>query len=235
MIYITLAAQDQKTYTLMNSSLLVSIHTISVMLFLVTYVIKTILLFSSRGMLDKYASATKVPEMIISFVFLATGIWLFVIIGGIKTFQIIKLVFVFTSIPLAIIGFKKYKKGLALLSLLLIIGAYGLAEMAKGKPFIPASASVSMDTSDPVYAHGALIYQQNCKFCHGTDGRKMYRNAPDLTMSTASEDNVKLMVTEGSKGKMPAYKIILSDENIAAVSRYVVGLRSQAGNTNATR
>src|SRR3954469_24787790 len=112
----------------MDSNLLLRIHFISVLLFLITYVIKTILLFSNRQMLDKYAKITKVPEMIISFAFLVTGIWLYIIIGGYKIFGIVKLIFVFASIPLAIIGFKKHKKGLALISLLLIVGAYGLAE-----------------------------------------------------------------------------------------------------------
>ena len=91
----------------MNSSLLVNIHTISVMLFLLTYLIKTILLFTKRSALEKYARITKVPEMIISAVFLITGIALFVLLDGIKTFQIIKLVCVFASIPIAIIAFKK--------------------------------------------------------------------------------------------------------------------------------
>ena len=85
----------------MDSNLLARIHGISVMLFLLTYVIKTILLFTSKGMLEKYSKVTKVPEMIISTLFLVTGIWLFVILGGIKTMQIIKLVLVFLSIPLA--------------------------------------------------------------------------------------------------------------------------------------
>ncbi len=209
----------------MDSALIINIHKISVMLFLVTYLIKTILLFSSKQMLDKYAAKTKVPEMIISFAFLATGIWLYVIIGGIKTFGIIKLACVFVSIPLAVIGFKKHKKGLALLSLLLIIGAYGLAEMSKNKPFIPSNATVSLSNTDPVFAEGAAVYHANCAFCHGDDGKKMYRNASDLSKSVASEDGIKQMVLEGSRGKMPAYKLVLSDQQIAAVARFVTGIR----------
>ena len=107
----------------MDSNLLARIHIISVMLFLLTYVVKTILLFTSKSMLTKYSHITKVPEMIISVTFLLTGIWLFVILDGIKTFHIIKLIFVIVSIPLAIIGFKKNKYGLALIALVLIIGA----------------------------------------------------------------------------------------------------------------
>lgn len=208
----------------MDSSLLVRIHTISVMLFLLTYVLKTILLFSSRKMLDKYSRITKIPEMIVSVVFLITGIWLFIILDGIKMMHIIKLILVFCSIPIAIIGFKKYKKVLALLSLLLIIAAYGIAEMSKSKPFIPHKA-VSSNDNNSMFAEGAVVFYQNCSFCHGADGRKMYRKATDLTISGLSEDGIKQMILEGSKGKMPSYVGVLSEENINAVTQYVKGLR----------
>jgi mono/diheme cytochrome c family protein len=217
----------------MDSSLLLSIHKISALLFLISYSIKTILLFSNRSMLDKYTVVTKVPEMIISFAFLVTGVWLFVIIGGIKIFQIVKLICVFASIPIAIVGFKRHKKGLALLSLLLIITAYGLAEMSRAMPFMPAKAIVTTNNSDPMFAEGARVYHSNCAFCHGSDGKKMYRNAPDLTMSHSDEAVIVQMVTEGSKGKMPAYKIILTDAEIAAVAKFVIGIRSTSDGTQA--
>jgi mono/diheme cytochrome c family protein len=207
----------------MDSNLLARIHSISVMLFLLTYVIKTILLFSSRTRLEKYSAMTKIPEMVVSLLFFVTGIWLFIILDGIKTFQIVKLIFVFASIPLAVIGFKKYKKGLALISLFLIIGAYGLAEMSKNKPFIPKKVELASG-GDLSIANGAVIYQSNCVFCHGNDGKKMYRNAPDLTQSKLNEDAIIQMIREGGnvRGKMPSYNIIMSDENMRAVAKYVM-------------
>jgi cytochrome c553 len=208
----------------MDSTLLVRIHTVSVILFLLTYLVKTILLFSNKKMLEKYARATKVPEMIISFLFLATGIWLFVILGGIKVLHIIKLIFVFVSIPLAIIGFKKMKKGLALISFFLIVMAYGLAEMSRSKPFLPAKA-VSVNGAGTPFSAGAVVYQSNCVFCHGADGKKMYRNAPDLTASRYGDDGIMQMIREGSRGKMPAYSGVLSEEDITSVAEYVKGLR----------
>ena len=147
----------------MDSNLLARIHIISVMLFLLTYVVKTILLFTSKSMLTKYSQITKVPEMIISVTFLLTGIWLFVILDGIKTFHIIKLIFVIVSIPLAIIGFKKNKYGLALIALVLIIGAYGLAEMSKNKPFIPKTVKLETGTNS-LLSEGGIVYYQNCIF-----------------------------------------------------------------------
>lgn len=207
----------------MDSSTLIFIHTVSVMIFLLTYVIKTILLFSSKSLLGKYSSFTKVPEMILSFLFLVSGVWLFIIIGGIKYMQIIKLIFVLAAIPIAVVGFKKHNKGLALFSLMLIIGAYGISEMSKNKNFIPKTTA-ALTADNLTTSNGALIFHQNCVFCHGEDGKKMYRNAPDLSLSYLSEDAIIQSVREGSKGKMPPYQHILSDENIEAVSKFVTSL-----------
>lgn len=208
----------------MDSNLLARIHGISVMLFLLTYVIKTVLLFTSKAMLERYSKVTKVPEMIISTLFLVTGIWLFVLLGGIKVLHIIKLIFVFLSIPIAVIGFKKQNKGLALLSLVLIVGAYGMAEASKNKPFIPAKVAITGDATSEA-GLGAKVYFENCAFCHGTDGKKMYRGAKDLTQTQFGFDDVQQMVRDGSKGKMPGYTAVLSDQNIVAVANYVQSMR----------
>lgn len=109
--------------------------------------------------------------------------------------------------------------------MVLIIGAYGLAEMSKNKSFIPKKVELA-NSNQSIFEQGAVIYQQNCAFCHGTDGKKMYRNAPDLTLSLLNEDAITQSVREGSKGKMPAYNLIISDENIAAVSKYVNSLHT---------
>ncbi|MBL0105646.1 MAG: SirB2 family protein [Bacteroidetes bacterium] len=217
----------------MDSNLLVRIHSISVMLFLLTYVIKTILLFTSKPMLEKYSRITKVPEMIISTLFLVTGIWLFVMLGGIKTLHIIKLVLVVVSIPLAVIGFKKMRYGLALVSLLLIIGAYGLAEASRNKPFIKAKVELNNEGADPKFAQGALVYHQNCGFCHGADGKKLYRNAKDLSISVFGYDDIQQMVRDGSKGKMPGYSAVLTEEEISSVAQFVQSLKVAPADTTA--
>jgi mono/diheme cytochrome c family protein len=92
--------------------------------------------------------------------------------------------------------------------------------MSKAKPYIAASSSTVASTE------GAQVYMSNCVFCHGADGKKMYRNAPDLTKTSFNEDAIKQIVREGSKGKMPSYNIIISDDNIAAVAKYVSTMHS---------
>src|SRR3954469_25112700 len=98
-------------------------HLISVNLFLLIYLVKTVLLLTNKNEgLARFTKMVKVPEMIISTLFLATGIYLLVQVGTTKLL-LIKIGMVVLSIPVAIIGFKKKNKILALLSLLMIIGA----------------------------------------------------------------------------------------------------------------
>src|SRR5580704_5243436 len=100
----------------MNSTTLVQTHVVVVTLFLLIYLIKTILIFANQNALVKFSKAVKVPEMIISVLFLVTGVWLFAILGAIKLLQIFKLLCVLVSIPLAIVAYKKMNKPLALYS-----------------------------------------------------------------------------------------------------------------------
>ena len=95
--------------------------------------------------------------------------------------------------------------------------------MSKNKPFIPKNVEVAGNSS---LSQGALVFNQNCVFCHGINGKKMYRGAPDLTLSSLNEEAVIQSVREGSKGKMPAYNIIITDDNISAVAKYVTSLHN---------
>ena len=82
------------------------IHKISVILFLLIYFIKTILLISNKeDLLAKLTKTLKVPEMIVSALFLLTGIYLLTQIPEIKPLMIVKVGLVFLSIPIAIVGF----------------------------------------------------------------------------------------------------------------------------------
>lgn len=189
------------------------IHLVSVILFLLHYLVKTGMLLANSAALDKYTRATRIIEMIISVTFLGTGGYMLLEMPEINTLMIIKLGMVFASIPIAIVGFKKKKKLLAVVALLLIIGAYGMAEMSKKRG---NKTTVSVD--------GKEIYTVNCARCHGDDGKAMLMGATDLTISIMDVNQAAVIIEEG-KGMMTPFKGQLSPEQIQAVAQYVQTLK----------
>src|SRR5688500_15497418 len=100
----------------MDYKILLETHRVVVLLFLLHYVLKLVLLLTNRSeQLDRYSKAMRIPEMVLSILFLVTGGWMMIAGDAISTLQIIKLVCVFASIPLAVIGFKKRNKALGAL------------------------------------------------------------------------------------------------------------------------
>lgn len=194
-------------------------HLLSVILFLLIYLIKTVLLLSNKNEgLAKFTKVVKVPEMIVSTLFLVTGIYLLTQIPEIKSLLIIKIVAVLISIPLAIIGFKKKNKVLAVLSLLLIIGAYGMAEMSKKQK------SKSMETISGTNLNGQELFNASCVSCHGADGKLGLMEASDLSISTM-EFAAKIEIIKNGKGAMTPFAEILTEEQIKAVAEYTESLK----------
>jgi mono/diheme cytochrome c family protein len=223
-------------------------HVISVNIFMLIYLIKTIqLLLNKNEGLEKFKKITKVPEMIVSVLFLGTGIYLITQIPEIKSLLIIKLVAVALSIPIAIVGFKKGNKMLASLSMLLIITAYGLAEMSKkqasskkspdmetatgtAKDSVHASATDSVNGAvDPngfPVAMAKKKYKDNCSGCHGDDGKLGMAGASDLSKSTIDAMEAKDIVTNG-KTTMPAFGEQLNPGEINAVVNYIQSIKKK--------
>ena len=199
----------------MSSGLILKIHVICVTIFLVFYLLKTFFLVSGKvEVLDTFTKNTRLAEITLSVLFLATGIWLFVITGGIKTFQVIKLLLIFVAIPLAVIGFSRKNKILALFSFIILVSAYGLAEAGRSKPYPVKHASA-----------GKELFEQNCRQCHGVDGKKMYHDAADLSLSIKDLTKTETIIRNGRRNKMPTYGGLLSEEEIHAVASYILTLR----------
>lgn len=189
-------------------STILKIHSISVTIFFLIYFIKTLLLLSNaKDKLDKFKSYTKVLEMIVSTLFLITGIYLITQIPEIKSILIIKLILVAASIPLAVIAYKKYNKILALFSFMFIVAAYGLAEMSRTK-------KVSSEVAD-----GKSIYESSCAVCHGNDGKLGMAGASDLSQTTLNQQEIVNVILNG-KNAMP--KVQMSDEQANAAAEYVL-------------
>ncbi len=197
------------------------LHITAVVLFMLLYIIKTILLLLNKTeTLEKVKQKMRIPEMIISTLFLLTGIYLIMNIPNpTSVFMVVKLALVLASIPLAVIGFKKSNKILAVCSVLCIIIAYGMAEMSK-----KAATKPTVQLADANKNDGAVIYTSYCKSCHGDDGKLMLAGAKDLSISSIDVTEVYNQVKNG-KGAMPAYESSLSEEQLNAVSAYVLTLR----------
>lgn len=192
-------------------------HYLVVTLFLLIYVVKTILLLSNKNdMLAAFTKKIKIAEMIVSALFLITGIYLATQLPfGSKYDYLfwIKLIMVFASIPIAIIGFKKGNKILAALSLLLITGSFGLAEVYHKKKAIPKESAGAIAAND-----GESLYKANCVLCHGGDGKLGASGAKDLSASTMDVAAMKEIIIHG-KGLMPAAQV--TEEQAGAIAEYV--------------
>jgi mono/diheme cytochrome c family protein len=155
--------------------------------------------------------------MIISTLFLLTGIVMIANGAVMNTYMYIKIAAVLISIPLAVIGFKKQNKGLAGLAFLLLVTAYGLAEMSKA-----SKGEVKIDTStlsgDPVTV-GKVIYANNCIACHGPGGDLNAAGAKNLRATQLDDASIKTLIRNG-KNAMPGYKT-LTEEQLDGLVAYV--------------
>lgn len=195
-------------------------HYLVVVLFLLLYTIKTILLLGNRiDLLRSFSKKTRIFEIVISILFLITGISMAIRLPfGSKYDYLfwIKLVLVFASIPLAVIGFKKNNKILASLSLLMIISSFGLAESYSRRKNIP-SQSIATASND-----GKALYESNCQLCHGADGKLGMAGASDLSSSTLPKEEIIHIILKG-KGSMPPAP--LSENQASSVAEYILTLR----------
>ena len=191
-------------------------HFVVVTIFFLIYLVKTILLLANRkDILQSFTKKVKVIEMIVSFLFLATGVYLMTQIPEIKPMLIIKITIVLLSIPLAIVGFKKENKGLATLSFILILAAFGMGEMMKHKKAVVSEKAVNTDGS--INAHE--MYSANCAKCHGEDGKAGITGASDLSVTQLSNDSISSIIVNGrnTMGKVEG----LTPEQTKAIAAYV--------------
>ena len=207
------------------------IHVASASLFLLDYVIKTILLLSGSTSLEKYKKVTKVPSMIISTLFLVSGIYMIAQIGmaNVGGWFHLKVTLVLVGIVLGVIGFKKNNKAMAVISTILFLYVYGLSETKDIKLGIgkPSMAEVVTDTAAANYdilVHGKAIYINNCMRCHGEDGKAGINGATDLTGSLCENRGLIGIIKHG-RNLMPAYKEQLTEQEILAVAEYVKSIR----------
>lgn len=199
-------------------------HKTAVILFLALYLFKWIALtFNMEGLKAFFTKkGLRIFEMVISTLFLITGIYLMVNMAPEMRSNLlwIKIAMVLASIPLAVVGFKRNNKILATLSVLLIIASYGLAEMHKKRPAGNKEEIAAATTGEEIYK------ANNCAVCHGQDGKLMLNGSKDLTASTLSRAETEHQIMNG-KNAMPAYKNALNQEQLKLLVDYIETFRKK--------
>ena len=202
------------------------IHKLTVSLFLLAYIVRLIgLLGNIKAIQNLFAQKFTriVVDMILSTAFLVTGVWMLLNIPGavLSVLVLIKIALVVISIPIAIVGFKKGNKILAILATLLLVASYGLGEMAKKSPVVQQNMIGNAVGANELFVAG------NCAVCHGENGAKPNEavGAKDLSKSTLTDDQLLHVISNG-KNSMPGYKKKFSDEQLKELVEYVKGLKS---------
>ena len=138
------------------------LHILLIALFVISVLIKAILLLINEEKFDSYRKKTKVPEMIITMLFLVTGIIMIGIkgFGGLHYFFHIKLTAILVGIPLAVVGFKKKNKALSLLSAMIFVATIGLSLKAGSTM---KEVHLNDLKSDPNYDKAMYAYEQLLK------------------------------------------------------------------------
>jgi len=205
-------------------------HKVAIIIFLTVYFVKAVLLLSNRKeILEKFTRVTKIPEMIVSVLFLVTGIWLLFETSEIRPLLVGKILVVIGAIPIAVIAYRKLNKPLAVLSMVMLVSAYGMAEMNKSlmAKRLDLPSDVITDASHPDYHlvdHGKALYETQCINCHGLKGNLRMSGAKDLTQSKMNREEIIERITNG-KITMPPYGDQFTEHEIAAVTTFVLNFQ----------
>jgi len=106
----------------MTLTAVIKAHEGIVYLFLLLFIVKSFLFLTGKTVpFQAIRAKTKVLDMILGALVLASGLYLLAVRANIETWVIIKLVVVLGAIPLAIVGFKKENKTLVGLATLAFV------------------------------------------------------------------------------------------------------------------
>lgn len=224
------------------------LHRVIVTLFLFFFLFKTILLITKKtDLLDRVRAKTKIVDMVLGVLVLATGVYMMMLTKNHSMWINIKVLIVLAVIPLGIVAMKKSNVVMAVVVNVLLIAAYGIGESRpwnktqREQTEESTADSTAVDTSMTIQptevsedilkqnqvaisTNAGEIYRKFCVNCHGEAGNMAKFNAADLTTSTMGMQERIAIITNG-KGLMAPYKDDLSAEEIEALAVYLTTLR----------
>lgn len=121
------------------------LHIVLVTLFLLSLTIKTVIMLFDTAHNEQVREKTRVVEFVLGSLILITGAYLFFTRGVYdETWLNVKTVLVLIGIPLSIISLKNGYKVLAIISCLIFIYVYGVAETKSLKFNVNVSQSIEL-------------------------------------------------------------------------------------------
>ena len=161
--------------------------------------------------------------MIISVTFLVSGIYLWAQSSQTGLWLYVKTALVLAAIPVAIIGFKKSNKVLAVLSFILLLVVYRLGE-TKSLSFKKPQAEIQIFPATDPTEDAKIIFASKCSSCHGMQGEMELSGAKLLSASVLAVEERIQIIRDGKK-TMVSYKEQLTEEQIKALAEYTMTLK----------
>lgn len=213
-------------------------HTTFVGLLIIAMLISVVFIFLNKNNDKVSPKWLKISHMVLGTFTLVTGIYLMATApDGTQPLYWFKLVLVVIAMVLGIVGSRKKNPGMAIGSLVVLIGimsiAYakpsflmtqpdGLASDEEIEQVLSGQNDGGTEDGEPT-GNGetieqrdlrigkSLYYKHNCNTCHGDDGAYGFQGAKDLSESTLSDEEIGEMIRNG-KGLMPAVEGIRDSE-----------------------
>lgn len=209
------------------------IHIITAIVFLLFYLIKTVLLvLNKETIFIKINGKTNIPQRLIEVIFLISGIYLSFNSGMVQigNWFWIKLILFIILLPLGIMAMAKRRKIMAVICLLGFLYLYGVSE-TKSPVFDWKQGLISHSTMDglenmELKEAAEYIFLQNCAVCHGKKGTKGLSGANELINSEKTPGEMIQIINTG-KNAMPGYESVLSQGQISSIVDYILELKKK--------
>jgi mono/diheme cytochrome c family protein len=198
-------------------------HTLVVSLYLLQLLLRLIMMAAATPEKSaKFTRAMRIPHIVLSVLFLGTGIFLMARQETIQPYVWMKLGLIAASIPVGIIGGKRNSVPLTGFAFLLLAGAMALAFI---KPMRTTTTKEVQETGEntATIKAGQQLYIQRCELCHGGDGTKAFQGAKDLKASTMEDAAIMDIIRKG-KNMMPPNQDF-TDQQVEELKEYVKYLR----------